>query len=67
MAIERIIDTKEHEDSDEKRIENSLRPQTFKEYIGQDRLKKHLKLAIENLMLLIFNQQQSKSMKKFKK
>ena len=47
MAIERIIDTKEHEDSDEKRIENSLRPQTFKEYIGQDRLKKHLKLAIE--------------------
>ena len=47
MAIERIIDTKEYEDSDEQRIENSLRPQTFKEYIGQDRLKKHLKLAIE--------------------
>ena len=48
MAIERIIDTKPHEeDSEEQRIEITLRPQSFDEYIGQDRLKKNLKLAID--------------------
>lgn len=48
MAIERITDTTLHdEDSDEQLIEVTLRPQTFDEYIGQDRLKKNLKLAIE--------------------
>lgn len=47
MAIERIIDTKPHEDDrEEQRIEVTLRPQSFDEYIGQDRLKKILKLAI---------------------
>jgi Holliday junction DNA helicase RuvB len=47
MAIERIIDTVLHDDdSDEQIIELTLRPQTFDEYVGQERLKKNLKLAI---------------------
>lgn len=48
MAIERIVDTKPHQDDDEEqRIEVTLRPQNFAEYIGQDRLKKNLQLAID--------------------
>jgi holliday junction DNA helicase RuvB len=48
MAIERIIDTVIHdEDSDEQIIEVTLRPQSFDEYIGQERLKKNLRLAID--------------------
>ena len=47
MAIERIVDTLVHdEDSDEQIIELTLRPQKFDEYIGQERLKNNLKLAI---------------------
>lgn len=48
MAIQRIVDTSDHqEDSEEQIIEVTLRPKTFAEYVGQDRLKKNLKLAIE--------------------
>lgn len=48
MAIERIVDTSAHdEDSEEQRIEVSLRPQSFSDYIGQERLKRNLKLSIE--------------------
>lgn len=47
MAIERIIDTTVHEDSEEQKIDVTLRPKTFSEYIGQDRLKNNLKLAID--------------------
>jgi len=48
MAIERIVDTSDHEeDADEQIIEVTLRPRSFDEYVGQDRLKKNLKLAIE--------------------
>ncbi|MDQ5932247.1 MAG: Holliday junction branch migration DNA helicase RuvB [Candidatus Saccharimonadales bacterium] len=48
MAIQRIVDTEVYEaDTDEQIIEITLRPQTFDEYVGQDRLKKNLKLAIE--------------------
>ena len=48
MAIERIVDTVLHDDSnDEQVIEVSLRPQSFDEYVGQERLKKNLKLSIE--------------------
>ncbi len=48
MAIERIVDTGIHdEDSEEKQVEVSLRPTNFNEYIGQDRLKKNLGLAID--------------------
>ncbi|MEO6109651.1 MAG: Holliday junction branch migration DNA helicase RuvB [Candidatus Saccharimonadales bacterium] len=48
MAIERIVDTSDHEeDADEQIIEVTLRPRSFADYVGQDRLKKNLKLAIE--------------------
>lgn len=47
MAIERIVDTSTHLDPDEQQIEVTLRPQSFEEYIGQDRLKNNLKLAIK--------------------
>lgn len=48
MAVERIIDTSlPEDDSDEQQIEITLRPQTFADYVGQERLKKNLKLAID--------------------
>lgn len=48
MAIERIVDTSDHEeDADEQIIEVTLRPRSFADYVGQDRLKKNLKLAID--------------------
>lgn len=48
MAIERIVDTTPHEDdTEEKRIEVTLRPQQFDEYVGQERLKRNLRLAID--------------------
>ena len=48
MAIERIVDTSDHEeDADEQIIEITLRPQTFNDYTGQNRLKKNLQLAID--------------------
>lgn len=48
MAVERIVDTSTHDgDSDEQVIEVTLRPQSFADYTGQERIKKNLKLAIE--------------------
>jgi Holliday junction DNA helicase RuvB len=49
MAVERIVDTSVHDESDvdEQQIEVTLRPQSFADYIGQDRLKRNLKLAID--------------------
>lgn len=48
MAVERIVDTSTHDDdADEQQIEVTLRPRDFSEYIGQERLKKNLKLAID--------------------
>jgi Holliday junction DNA helicase RuvB len=48
MAIERIVDTSfNDDDNDEQVIEVTLRPQTFDEYVGQERLKKNLQLAID--------------------
>ena len=35
------------QDAEEERMEISLRPTSFDEYIGQDHLKNNLKLAIE--------------------
>ncbi|HUY53386.1 MAG TPA: Holliday junction branch migration DNA helicase RuvB [Candidatus Dormibacteraeota bacterium] len=46
MAIDRILNNKVDEDAEEVELDNSLRPKDFKNYIGQDRLKKNLKLAI---------------------
>lgn len=45
MAIERIVDAKAQNDTEQK-DEATLRPQNFAEYIGQQRLKDNLKLAI---------------------
>ncbi len=48
MGIERIIDTTTHKDDQEEQIiEKTLRPTNFAEYIGQQRLKNNLKLAID--------------------
>ncbi|MBQ3294696.1 Holliday junction branch migration DNA helicase RuvB [Candidatus Saccharibacteria bacterium] len=47
-STERIVDTTPHEDdSEEQVLEKSLRPTSFAEYIGQERLKTNLKLAID--------------------
>ncbi len=47
MAIERIVDTSiQDEDAAEQEIEQTLRPRDFKSYIGQERLKKNLRLSI---------------------
>lgn len=45
MAIERI--TQANADTDDKELEQSLRPRDFANYIGQERLKKNLMLAIK--------------------
>lgn len=49
MAIERIVNPEQDDEiaSDEQKIENILRPTTFADYVGQDRIKKVLKVAIE--------------------
>jgi len=53
VAIERIVDPTQDDDSDdeavveEQRIENVLRPKNFKDYIGQERIKKNLQVAID--------------------
>lgn len=45
--IERIVNTGlPEDDAEEQELENSLRPKDFASYIGQDRLKKNLQLAI---------------------
>lgn len=46
MEEERIINP-ELEDSYEERLENSLRPKTLDEYIGQDKVKENMKVYIE--------------------
>ena len=46
MAIEHITDPGVDDDKVEQELENTLRPRDFKNYIGQERLKKNLQLAI---------------------
>lgn len=47
MAIDRMVQPDNANDNEqEEAFEQSLRPKTFAEYIGQDRLKKNLQLAI---------------------
>lgn len=45
--IDRIVTTALGDSADEQQLENSLRPRDFASYIGQPRLKKTLKLAID--------------------
>lgn len=48
MAIERLVEpTISEDDVAEAKMEISLRPTTFAEYVGQEHLKNNLKLAIE--------------------
>ena len=48
MAIERLVEpTVAHDDTEEERIEVTLRPVSFDEYIGQEHLKNNIRLAIE--------------------
>jgi len=48
MAIERIINTQATpEDQNDELLDISLRPKTFADYIGQERIKTNLKLSIE--------------------
>jgi Holliday junction DNA helicase RuvB len=48
MAVERIVSTSSTPDEpNEEVFEQTLRPRMFNEYIGQDRIKKNLKLAID--------------------
>lgn len=47
MAVERITNTSAQDDQAEEELEQTLRPKKFSEYIGQARLKKNLKLAID--------------------
>lgn len=47
MAVDRIVNTVNEETPEEEQFEQSLRPKNFKEYIGQERLKKNVKLAID--------------------
>lgn len=47
MAIERIVNTiGNNDDTQEEELEVTLRPRDFANYIGQERLKKNLQLAI---------------------
>ena len=47
MSKDRIINP-ELEDIGEERLENTLRPQTLDEYIGQDKVKENMKIYIES-------------------
>ncbi len=46
MSIERIANTQDL-DEEEEQAENTLRPKDFDSYVGQERVKKNLKLAID--------------------
>lgn len=46
MAIERIVSSQAKEEPQEEELENTIRPKDFINYIGQERLKKNLQLAI---------------------
>jgi Holliday junction DNA helicase RuvB len=46
MSIDRIVNTAASEEDVEEQLDQTLRPRDFANYIGQERLKKNLKLAI---------------------
>jgi Holliday junction DNA helicase RuvB len=46
VAVERIVQPTASDDEQEVQIENTIRPKDFGSYIGQERLKKNIKLAI---------------------
>ncbi len=46
MAIDRVVNTSAQNDAIEEQLEETLRPRDFSNYVGQERIKKNLKLAI---------------------
>jgi len=46
MAVDRIINTAAQDEAAEEQFEETLRPRDFVNYVGQERIKKNLKLAI---------------------
>lgn len=46
MSVERILQPSEDSSEADEKLDNSLRPKDFENYIGQDRLKKNIFLAI---------------------
>jgi Holliday junction DNA helicase RuvB len=46
MAIDRITNTSSRDNEVEEQFEETLRPRDFANYVGQERIKKNLKLAI---------------------
>ncbi|HLG90922.1 MAG TPA: Holliday junction branch migration DNA helicase RuvB [Candidatus Saccharimonadales bacterium] len=46
MAVERIVNTSVKDEAVEEQFEETLRPRDFVSYVGQERIKKNLKLAI---------------------
>lgn len=46
MSVERIVSADQPDDEQEEKIEQTLRPNDFTNYIGQERMKKALQLAI---------------------
>lgn len=47
MAIERIINTAAQDEPEEQEFEQTLRPKNFANYVGQERIKQNLQLAID--------------------
>lgn len=50
MAIERIVNPDQDDSQltpEEQKVENILRPKAFKEYVGQERIKQNLQVAIK--------------------
>lgn len=47
MSIERIVTPVQEPNVEESRFENTLRPKSFDEYVGQTRIKTNLQLAID--------------------
>lgn len=47
MAIDRIINTSSEDEEQEQEFEQTLRPRDFANYIGQERIKQNLGLAID--------------------
>ena len=47
MFEDRVIMTNEYDDNEDNKIEFTLRPDNFSEYIGQDKVKENLKVFIE--------------------
>lgn len=46
MAVDRIVHTSARDEAGEEKLEETLRPRDFTNYVGQERIKRNLKLSI---------------------